>query len=310
MENLTNTIRDFAWADLTANDRWQDWRTAKIRLSQALANAEPVALGSLDHPDPAALSEILSRCSMQNFALYDADQTGPELEKVSRSLLGFADRLGLNVTENHRSAGPAQVVALRTSSDEGKKGYIPYTPRPMNWHTDGYYNPAHSPVKGFILHCFQQAASGGENHLLDPEIAYLRLRDENPAYISALMHPAAMTIPENRESDGTLRPASTGPVFFADEATGRLQMRYTARTRSIAWRDDPTTQAAANWLREWLGSGDPLMRSIRLQPGQGIVCNNALHDRTGFTDGEGDQARIVLRIRFHQRVREDFRGAA
>lgn len=310
MENLTNTIRDFDWTDLSRNDRWQDWRAAKIRASQALASAKPVALPRLDRPDPAALSEILLRCSMQNFALYDARPTAPDLETVSPALLTFAEGLGLTVAENHRSAGHAQVVALRTSSDEGKKGYIPYTPRPMNWHTDGYYNPSHSPVKGFILHCFQQAASGGENHLLDPEIAYLRLRDENPAYVRALMHPAAMTIPENRESDGTLRPAATGPVFFADEATGRLQMRYTARTRSIAWRDDPVTRDAAEWLRDWLIRGDPLGRRIRLQPGQGIVCNNALHDRTGFTDGEGAQARIVLRIRFHQRVREDFRGAA
>ncbi|SDD11817.1 Taurine dioxygenase, alpha-ketoglutarate-dependent [Ruegeria marina] len=310
MENLTNTIRNFDWTDLSQNDRWENWRTAKIRVSQTLEQIEPVSIAALDKPDPQAVAAIEWRCSVQNFAIYRTGNHDPRLEYTSASLLRFAGQLGLSIAENHRSAGLSHVVALRTSSGEGKKGYIPYTPRPMNWHTDGYYNPPEQPVKGFILHCFQQALSGGENHLLDPEVAYLRLRDENPDYVRALMHPEAMTIPENREKDGTLRPTSTGPVFHSDEATGRLQMRYTARTRSIAWRDDPATRAAADWLRDWLGSGDPLMRSIRLQPGQGIVCNNVLHDRTGFTDGEGEQARVILRIRFHQRVREDFRGAA
>ena len=63
----------------------------------------------------------------------------------------------------------------------------------MNWHTDGYYNALEQPVKSFILHCYQQAPVGGENQLLDPEIAYLRLRERNPEFVRALMHPEAMT---------------------------------------------------------------------------------------------------------------------
>ena len=224
--------------------------------------------------------------------------------------MGFARRLGFSMAEDHRSAGAASVVALATSSEESKKGYIPYTPRPMNWHTDGYYNAPDQPVKGFILYCFQQAPSGGENRVLDPEIAYLRLRDENPDYVRALMHPAAMTIPENTEPDGALRPASTGPVFFPDQATGRLQMRYTARTRSIAWRDDAATRAAADWLRHWLSDGDPLIRKVRLAPGQGIASNNVLHTRAGFQDGPGGRARVMLRARFHERMAEGLLGAA
>lgn len=190
-------------------------------------------------------------------------------------------------------------------------GYIPYTPRKMNWHTDGYYNSLNQTVKGFVLHCHRQARTGGENQILDPEIAYLRLRDENPDYIRAFMHPRAMSIPENREPDGSLRPESVGPVFFSDPATGRLQMRYTARTRSIKWRDDPMTLAAAERLQDILTSGDPLIRSIRLAPGEGILNNNVLHNRTGFDDGNSeDDTRVVLRVRFHVRVAEEFHGAA
>ena len=180
----------------------------------------------------------------------------------------------------------------------------------MNWHTDGYYNALERPVKSFILHCCQQAASGGENQLLDPEIAYLRLRDRNPDYVRALMQSEAMTIPENREADGTLRPASVGPVFFADPGSGRLQMRYTARTRSIQWRDDQLTLEAADWLREWLTKGDPLAVKVRLEPGQGIISNNVLHNRTAFRDAADENvSRMILRVRFHRRVAEDSDGA-
>ena len=120
-----------------------------------------------------------------------------------------------------------------------------------------------------------------------------------------------MSIPENREPDGSLRPESVGPVFFADRVTGRMQMRYTARTRSIEWRDDPVTLAAADRLREILNAGDPLMQTVRLGPGEGILNNNVLHNRTGFEDGATEQdTRIMLRVRFHVRVAEVTHGAA
>jgi hypothetical protein len=117
------------------------------------------------------------------------------------------------------------------------------------------------------------------------------------------MHPEAMSIPENRELDGSLRPVSIGPVFYADSDTWRMQMRYTARTRSIAWRDDPATKAAESCLRACLAADDPLMVQVSLKPGQGILNNNILHDRTSFTDEPETAGRLVIRVRFHNRVK-------
>ncbi len=83
-------------------------------------------------------------------------------------------------------------------------------------------------------------------------------------------------------------------------------MRYTARTRSILWRDDATTRQAVTWLGKWLQSDDPSIRSLRLEPGQGIVSNNVLHNRTGFDNSTGtENARTMLRIRFHERLSEE-----
>lgn len=307
----SETIRNFLWQDLADTAAWNRWRAAKIRVSEEINQRPAVAVGALDAPDPDAVAELRRRCELCNHALYAARPGKMSVAETSAALVAFAGRLGLAGTEDHRSAGDSGVVALQTCSDEGKRGYIPYTSKAMNWHTDGYYNAPDRRVTAFVLHCYQQALAGGENQLMDPEVAYLRLRDVDPDFVRALMHPEAMTIPENREPDGSIRPDSVGPVFFPDPATGRLQMRYTARTRSIHWRDDPATIEAADWLRGWLAAGDPLMLQVRLQPGQGILNNNVLHNRTRFEDGPAEGgSRIILRARFHVRVAEDLHGAA
>lgn len=312
MEKTTEIIRNFNWLEFRDPEAWELWRATKIRTAEILANSAPIALDSLSNPTEAALREVENRAALTNFALYNVRQKPASVAEASDALARFAARLGFGRIEAHRSAGRAKVVALRTSSEESKRGYIPYTQRAMGWHTDGYYNAPDARVQGFILQCHQPAADGGENQFIDPEIAYLRLRDENPSYLRALMHPEAMLIPENREADGSLRPVSVGPVFYPDPTTGRLQMRYTARTRSIEWRDDLVTRKAADWLRDWLSGGDPLMVTLRLGAGQGVVSNNILHNRTGFHDSPGSTgaSRVMLRVRFHERVAEALHGAA
>ncbi|MDX1513521.1 MAG: TauD/TfdA family dioxygenase, partial [Gammaproteobacteria bacterium] len=195
------------------------------------------------------------------------------------------------------------IAVLRRESAGGKAGYIPYTDRPMNWHTDGYYNPASSPVRGVIMHCVCPAAEGGANRLLDPEMVYIAMRDEDPAWVGALMQPDAMTIPENTLEPGSSRPAVTGPVFSVDPEDGSLHMRYTARTRSIRWKDDPATRDAVTFLEALLAPPVSFAFSLRLDAGEGIVCNNVLHGRDAFTDGAAPAGqRILWRARYRERV--------
>lgn len=302
-------IQQFDWQDMQDAAAFRAWSAAKCRYAKAALSAAPVEIASLDSPGRSAVEELRARCSLSNYAVYQSDPDGRSPDQTAESMIRFAHAFGLIVAEDHRSAGAAGVVALETTAEAGKEGYIPYTPRALNWHTDGYYNRPDEPINAFVLHCYCPAAAGGENQIMDPEIAYMRLREENPDYVVALMHPETMTIPENREADGSVRPASVGPVFYADAASGRLQMRYTARTRSIEWRDDSLTKKASEWLRDWLAAGDPLMQSIRLEAGQGILNNNVLHNRTRFEDGPGpDQKRIILRVRFHNRIAEVSNG--
>lgn len=296
-------LQSFKWLDLEDGDSYRRWRDAKLRQSECFIGLDPVEVKSLGAPSESEKSELIRRCDAVNFGQY-ASASPVDSGSVAQALRRFADAFGLRIAEAHRSAGDQGIVALHPSDEAGKRGYIPYSTRALKWHTDGYYNAPEEQISAFVLHCVRAAGSGGENRILDPEILYIRLRDTHPDYLRALMHPRAMTIPENREPNGRLRPISVGPVYYPDPETGRMQMRYTARTRSIAWRDDPVTQAAQAWLRDYLEAGDPLACKVRLDAGQGVLNNNVLHDRTGFDKGDdAERSRLLYRVRFHNRIK-------
>jgi len=118
---------------------------------------------------------------------------------------------------------------------------------------------------------------------MDHEIAYLLLRDANVDFIRALSAPDVLTIPERVDAQDGIRPAQTGPVFSLDK-TGQLHMRYTARTRSIEWKQDEQSRVALAYLEQILSSESPHIHSLRLNNGMGLLCNNVLHERTAFKD--------------------------
>jgi len=152
-----------------------------------------------------------------------------------------------------------------------------------------------------VLHCVRRAASGGENRLMDHEMAYLLLREESPEHIQALMQPDAMIIPERVDEKDGVRPAQGGPVFSLDDG-GNLHMRYTARTRSIAWKQDAATRAAVAALERLLNQdGTPHVFHAQLEPGMGLLCNNVLHDRAAFSDDPA-RPRLLYRARYLDRI--------
>lgn len=251
--------------------------------------------------DPRNLSdseaaEIRRLCAVANMAVYASPLADLADKDLARRL---GERLGLARLQANPLSDEDGISALEVAPEKSARGYIPYSNRRLLWHTDGYYNPPASRIRAFLLHCVRPAAAGGENRLLDPEIAYLLLRDADPRYVEALSAPDAMTIPANGEDPAARRAAQTGPVFSDDG--GVLHMRYTARTRSIEWRPDEATRAAVLCLKQILDSDSPYVFTLRLTAGQGLVCNNVLHDRSEFTDAPG-AGRLVYRARYLDRV--------
>jgi alpha-ketoglutarate-dependent taurine dioxygenase len=211
----------------------------------------------------------------------------------------LGERLGLARLHANPLADEDGISSLEVAPEKSARGYIPYSNRRLLWHTDGYYNAPEQRIRAFTLHCVRPAAAGGENRLLDHEIAYLLLRDADPQYVKALSAPDAMTIPANAEEGAVMRPAQTGPVFSTHDDA--LHMRYTARTRSIEWRPDEATSAAAQFLQQLLETGSPYVFTLRLAAGHGLVCNNVLHDRSAFVD-DPKLGRLVYRARYSDRV--------
>ena len=278
---------------------YRHWRERKLADYPRRAHDLVVELRDPRAPSAAEIEELHRRLRQTNMAIY-ASAAGATADKDIPRRLGA--RFGLRRLDGNMLADEDSITSLHVVPGKSERGYIPYSNRRLLWHTDGYYNPPQNRIRAFVLHCVAPAAEGGENALLDHEIVYLLLRDANPEYIRALMQPDAMTIPPNTEAGAPTRPVSIGPVFSVD-AAGNLHMRYTARTRSILWRQDDATRAAVRALEALLADGSPYIFRHRLAAGQGLLCNNVLHNRTSFSDDAGHGGcRLLYRARYYDRV--------
>lgn len=282
--------------DLEDAAAYRAWRQQKLAQRPAVDELR-VPLENparLSPNEKARIEDLCRRCNTAIYKVSDSSQaTGKELVHQ------LGQQFGLSHLDNNLRADEDDITSLAVREQQGNQ-YIPYTNKPLSWHTDGYYNTPQQQVRGIILHCARPAAEGGENSLIDHELVYMRLRDENPDYIRVLMHPEAMTIPANVEAGAELRGASTGPVFSIDAPTGSLHMRYSARKRNIEWRDDELTRAAADLITQILDI-DEITYRYRLEAGEGVICNNILHKRAGFSDSEA-QKRLMYRARYYDRI--------
>ena len=282
--------------DLAASTAYQRWREQK--LAQAPTRVEDLVV---EIDDPRRLTgveqeAILDRCRRANMAIY-AGKTGTDPDKAIPTRLGAA--FGLHRLDHNRGADDDAVSSLTVQTDARHRDYIPYSNRPIAWHTDGYYNAPERRIDALLLHCVHPAAEGGANDLLDHEIAYILVRDQSPDYLRALMHPQCMTIPASHMDGEQVRPDQPGPVFSV-RPDGRLHMRYTNRARNIHWRDDALTLEAVAWLKDVLHRDTPWHLQGRLEAGWGLISNNVLHTRTGFTDGAAP--RLLYRARYYDRI--------
>lgn len=284
--------------DLGSPERYHRWRDARLAAAPTRLEEVLVEVGDPRNLTDAEHAAILDRCRRANLAIY-IGATGSDPDKQIPARLGA--RLGLHRLDHNRGADEDAITSLKVQTDARHAGYIPYTDRPIAWHTDGYYNTPERQIHGLLLHCVQPAEQGGANALLDHEIVYCLVRDQDPEFIRALMHPECMTIPANQGdgAEGELRAEQSGPVFSV-RPDGRLHMRFTNRARNIVWRDDALTQAAVAALKQVLDTPSPWHLEGRLESGWGLICNNVLHTRTRFSDGA--VPRLIYRARYYDRI--------
>ena len=279
------------------NSSYQEWRNARLKSYPQSVDELFVEIAGLVGLSDAEIAAIKANCRRSNMAIYRCRD-----DFVDRAAVcAFASNFGLLRLDHHLCANEDGVSELSVASRGIRTGYVPYSSRSLSWHTDGYYNDPSRQVRAVVLHCARSAAEGGENALFDPEIAYIRLRDENPNFITALEHPECMTIPANSDVRGEIRPAVSGPVFSYDVHSGAIHMRYSARKKNIQWRDDEITKTARDFLSEILADDKGPVFHYRLQAGEGLISNNVLHNRTAFEDSPG-HGRLIYRARFYDRM--------
>lgn len=271
------------------------WRDARLSATAKNVADLVVEVGDIAHLSPSELEAIRDRLRHSNMAVYvEAPKPGRDDKAALRAL---GERLGLTLLDANALADDDGITPLSVHREGTRARYIPYTERPIAWHTDGYYNTPERSVRGLLLHCAGRAAEGGANRLMDVELLYIALRDEDPDLIRVLMEPDAMTIPGNEE-EGLTRPATVGPVFSVNP-DGTLHMRYTARARNVIWSERAAPAAAA--IKRLLEGPSPFIFEHVLEPGQGLVSNNPLHTREPFKDDPA-MPRLLYRARYHQRV--------
>ena len=247
---------------------------------------DPYRLRSTEH------EAITSQCARFNLALYRFARGKTDANALS----AFAGATGLERRDRTLGADDRGIARVQVVRHTRWAEMIPFTTRALNWHTDGYYNASNQSVRGVVMHCAHPAASGGENALLDPDLVYAAMHEQDPALVEALAHPCAMTIPAHEVDGALVRPARTGPVFGFLDDPPTLHMRYTMRTRSIRWRSTPDTARAVAALEATIASLAAHHVHVRFEAGEGVICNNVLHRRSAYVDGE-DSPRTLLRIR-------------
>ncbi|WP_020397047.1 TauD/TfdA family dioxygenase [Thiolinea disciformis] len=283
---------------LENKDLYQAWRDKKLKNYPVRIEQLTTSITNALAPEPEAIQTLRDTVNTYNFALYrfeDARVGKPEVHRLAQAL-------GLKQIHANLCADADSLTSIEMTQHEGQHDYIPYTDKKLSWHTDGYYHAPKEAIHGMLLHCVRPAYNGGMTKLMDHEIAYILLREANPAYITALLHPQAFTIPANVLNGEVIRPAQTGAVLSIGQ-TGRLHMRYSARQRNVEWRNDAMTQAAADFLLSLWEQETPYHLHYTLQAGEGLVCNNVLHCRSAFVDAtEPDRKRLLYRGRYLDRI--------
>jgi len=310
----TGILQDSQHYDLSNSEDYMIWRKNKLAHYPATANDLLINIENINLLSESEFKEIKQCLNKFNMVIYSLINPS---KITAQELCHFTKQFGLVNIDGNLCSG-AENVSTVTVIDEGRnKGYIPYTNKPISWHSDGYYNSVTKTIRSFVLHCTQSAEIGGENNLYDPEIIYILLRDENPEYIRALMQDDVLTIPANIENGITIREQQTGPVFSfnrlsgnsssGNNSSGQLQMRYTARTRSIEWKDTVIVQQAVSAIKNILQNRTEFSFQCKLKPGQGLLCNNILHNRTAFEQDNNVantsvSKRELLRARYYDRI--------
>ena len=247
-----------------------------------------VKIQDINHATLAEISNIKDIIKRFNCCIYQS-KVGLNAQA---DLMNFAQSIGMETydTNNIHNSPISSIMSLETKN---ALNYIPYTNKKLNWHTDGYYDE--KPIFSWLLHCEEPAYSGGENYLLDHELAIREyiIKYDNLDSLSSL---DAFTIPGNTHAN---RGETKGYICNNDNEYKKFHMKFSMREKNMKLNEQSKT-AIMRMKKIIKEDCKKYCLTYKLSKNEGIVSNNILHGRNSFEDGKA--MRKLYRIRSYERI--------
>tara|TARA_B100001057_G_scaffold355537_1_gene357557 strand:- start:185 stop:1015 length:831 start_codon:yes stop_codon:yes gene_type:complete len=264
------------------------WAAEKEANVPSSINDLTLVIEDINHIKSDEISKIKSLMKRYNCCLYKSKTK----LKSKEDLINFTQCLGMKTYDVNNIDNNAVCSITRNKVNDGK-GYIPYTDKALNWHTDGYYDE--KPIYSWLLHCVVPAIEGGESHLLDHEIVirqYVLKHDD----IELLERKNAFTIPGNIDAG---RLDTTSYICSDDNRYKKLHMKFSMRKENISLNDD--VKSAIIKMKKIIEDDcKKYYLTYKLSKNEGIISNNILHGRNSYKDD--DNMREIFRIRSYERI--------
>jgi len=265
-----------------------EWAAKKDLDIPSNINDLKVSISDINYVSKAEISQIKQKLTKFNCCIY---ASGTDLDDNSK-IMRFAQSLGMRTFDSHNIDDSA-ISTISANKDENNMRYIPYTNKGLNWHTDGYYDS--KPIFSWLLHCIEPALSGGENFLLDHELAireYILKYDD----IIYLTNNETFSIPTDEVAK---REITSNYVCDMNNEYKKLHMNFSMRKENIIVNKD-SESAMSKLIKIIKEDCKKYHLTYKLSKSEGIVSNNILHGRNAFKDGR--VMRKILRIRSHERL--------
>ncbi len=247
-----------------------------------------VKIHDINHATLAEISNIKDIIKRFNCCIYQS-RVGLNTQA---DLMNFAQSIGMETydTNNIHNSPISLIMSLETKNT---LNYIPYTNKKLNWHTDGYYDE--KPIFSWLLHCEEPAYSGGENYLLDHELAIREyiIKYDNLESLSSL---DAFTIPGNTHAN---RAETKGYICDNNNEYKKFHMKFSMREKNMKLNEQSKT-AIMRMKKIIKEDCKKYCLTYKLSKNEGIVSNNILHGRNSFEDGKA--MRKLYRIRSYERI--------
>ena len=265
--------------------QWASEKEDNIPLNIGDLKAE---IQDINHITSEEISNIKGKIKKFNFCVY---KSTVGLHNQA-DLVNFARSIGMKTydTNNIHNSPVSLIMSLESGN---AVNYIPYTNKQLNWHTDGYYDE--KPIFSWLLHCEEPAYSGGENYLLDHELAireYIFKYDN----LDSLSRSDALVIPGNVEAK---RDETKGYICDSDNVYKRFHMKFSMREKNMKLNEQSKT-AFMRMKKIIKEDCKKYCLTYKLSKNEGIVSNNILHGRNSFKDGK--VMRKLYRIRSYERI--------